>query len=86
MQTPTTIDVSAVEAMGFSVEIIPNDENRAYVLRGARNTQYELWRNKPNPNMLFVMNFGPNAKMPGVGKAKGYAWFTDRDGKLRPAR
>ena len=77
-------DVTAVEALGYEVEVCTDGSTWPYTLRGTRGAVYGLFRNVPNPTMLFAINerkgFG------GVVKPGGYEWFTDRGGVLKPVR
>jgi hypothetical protein len=50
----------------------------AYKVTGPRR-EWRLMRNRPNPSMLFVCPEGRRS-----GKIRGYEWFTDRDGTLKP--
>ncbi len=52
----------------------------AYKVTGPR-TSWMLMRNKPNPSLLFVA-----PKLKGTARIRGYERFTDRSGKLEPAR
>lgn len=67
---------------GYRVEPLEEREefSIAYKVTGPRKTFY-LMRNRVNPCMLFVCPVGG-----GGGRIRGYEWFTDKDGTLRPAR
>ena len=52
----------------------------AYKVTGPRSN-WKLLRNRPNPQLLFVVG-----RHGSVGKIRGYEWFTDKDGTLRPVR
>ncbi len=54
----------------------------AYRVIGPRKT-FRLMRNQPNPTMLFVLCDDKAGLR--TTKIRGFAWFTDRDGTLRPA-
>jgi hypothetical protein len=52
----------------------------AYKIIGPRK-EFFLMRNKPNPSMLFAVPEGRRSC-----KVRGYEWFTDKDGQLKPVR
>lgn len=55
----------------------------AYKVFGPRCTEYGLIRNQVNPQNMFVINLktvNPNAKL------RGYGWWTDKNGDLKPLR
>ncbi len=69
------------EVLGYKVRLTGNNE-APYELEGPRGGIYTLLRNVPKPYMLFVVgtvHYG--LRQP---KLKGYTWFTDRDGVLKP--
>lgn len=86
--TQTAIDTSAVEALGYSVE--QTGETRrfrpVYYLNGARGARYGLVRcqtkNGEKSTQLCVL---PTHRL-GTIKARGYQYFTDEGGILRPFR
>jgi len=66
---------------GYTVEALEEDKRKvsaAYKITGPRKVFY-LVRNSPNPEMPFVWPEGMKG-----GKIRGYEWFTDKGGKLRP--
>jgi hypothetical protein len=80
---PATVDVSAVEALGYTVEVNDGDEGAPYWIRGPRGAEYFLMRNLQNPHHLFAVNGRGFTK---TAKPGGYEWFSDEDGRLRPMR
>lgn len=69
----------------YAVELRPSterDEGRpVYRITGARGAVYWTVRNRPNPDMMFLIRhgkFGPGAM--------SQVWLTDKDGQLRQAR
>ncbi len=67
---------------GYVAEQLPETPGKiefAYKVTGPRKV-FMLMRNRPNPNMLFVCPEGRS-----TGKIRGYEWFTDRDGTLKPS-
>ena len=67
---------------GYTIEKLEEKEDIcfAYCVIGPRK-KFWLMRNKPNPSILFVCPEGRNS-----GKIRGYEWFTDKDGTLKPVR
>lgn len=75
------VDVSAIEALGFRVEIT-NHGHRAYTITGKRGARYTLWRNANRPHDLFLVNSrGRQISHPTLG-----SWLSDKDGRLRRLR
>jgi hypothetical protein len=67
---------------GYVAEKLPETSGNigfAYKVTGPRK-EFMLLRNVPNPTMLFVCTEGAK-----VGKIRGYSWFCDRDGNLKPS-
>lgn len=62
----------------YTVETTGIDQS-PYTLRGSRGAEYWLFRNKPNPAMLFAIS-KKGLRLPFDG-----VWFTDKDGTLRVA-
>lgn len=77
------IDVSAVERLGYTVEVRDESSPRPYVIHGKRGAKYALMRNVPRPELLFAVNARRFTAGALVG---GYTWFTDKDGALVPVR
>jgi hypothetical protein len=70
---------------GYVAEQLPETPGKigfAYKVTGPRG-EWMLMRNQPNPTMLFVCpkDFGRRG-----AKIRGYEWFTDKGGTLRPCR
>ncbi len=77
------------ELLGYEVrklekgrEVAPGFQMEAYQLFDKNGAKYVLWRNKPNPHLLFAVH----ARKFGCATIKGYKWFTDKDGELKPVR
>ena len=68
--------------LGYRVEKLDEKEEIccAYKIIGPRKVFY-LMRNQGNRNMLFVIPEGCRAR-----KIRGYEWFTDQSGTLKPCR
>lgn len=61
----------------------PGQEFRAaYKVVGPKKTWF-LHRNRPNPQLLFVV---PGDGVRGQMKIRGWEWFTDKNGKVEPVR
>lgn len=74
-----------VDFSGYRIERTdePGILGYAYRIYRPRDTEFALIRNKVNPHQMFVVNtktMNPNARI------KGYGWWTDKDGELRPLR
>ena len=69
-----------VEKVNKGMEVSPGVRIEGYILSDKNGPRYALWRNKPNPSMLFAVH---TRKM-GCATIKGYKWFTDKDGELKP--
>lgn len=74
-----------IDLSGYRIERTdePGTLGYAYRIFGPRGTEFALIRNKVNPHQMFVINtktMNPNARI------KGYGWWTDKDGELRPLR
>lgn len=74
-----------IDLSGYRIERMdePGILGYAYRIFGPRGTEFALIRNKVNPHRMFVVNtktMNPNARI------KGYGWWTDKDGELRPLR
>jgi hypothetical protein len=54
----------------------------AYTFSDKNGPKYKLLRNKPRPELLFALH----ARKFGCAKIKGYTWFTDKDGELKPLK
>lgn len=55
--------------------------NFPYTVTGPRST-WHMMRNQHNPYLLSATN----DKIGGVSKIRGFEWFTDKSGRLEPAR
>lgn len=68
--------------LGYEVENThnPNIYEPAYILHGSKGATYVLMRNEENNAMLLAINI----RYYSVASVKGYSWFTDRDGRLKP--
>ncbi|HEX5426547.1 MAG TPA: hypothetical protein VFW94_23570 [Candidatus Acidoferrales bacterium] len=68
---------------GYRVEKLEEKEEIcfAYKIIGPRKT-FMLMRNRVNRHALFVVGEGLRSS----NKIRGYEWFTDKDGTLRPMR
>lgn len=68
--------------LGYEVENThnPNIYEPAYVLHGSKGATYVLMRNEDNNEMLMAINIRHYS----IASVKGYSWFTDRDGRLKP--
>lgn len=85
--TETMIDVSAVEALGYTVEQ-PAETGRfrpVYFLNGPRGARYALIRCERNDVPSHYLAVFSTRRF-GAIKAHGYQHFTDRNGVLRPCR
>ena len=69
--------------MGYRIEATGNDKS-PYILHGPRGACYGLLRNLSRPEHLFAVNIGKLHIGPVI--VKGYGWFTDAGGELRPLR
>jgi hypothetical protein len=74
-----------IDLSGYRIERTdePGILGYAYRIFGPRGTEFALIRNKVNLHRMFVVNtktMNPNARI------KGYGWWTDKDGELRPLR
>ncbi len=69
------------EVLGYDVETTGETGSGkiGYYLTGKRGAVYALFRSVNAPASMFVVNSRGN-----VTALKGYGWFTDRDGELRP--
>lgn len=70
---------------GYTVEKLPETPGEidyAYKITGPKK-DWKLMRNRVNPHMLFAI---PENILKGTGKIRGYEWFTDRTGELKPVR
>lgn len=73
------------ELLGYQVEKhnTEGSEKRmiaAYTLSDRNGPKYKLIRNTKNPNMLFAIH----TRKLDCAIIKGYKWFTDKDGELKP--
>jgi hypothetical protein len=67
---------------GYSYEKLPETPGQigfAYRVSGPRK-HWLLMRNQPNPSMLFVCPEGRSK-----GTIRGYQWFSDKSGELKPS-
>lgn len=86
MRNVTTEPFAAHDLRGCIVEKVIADESplrAAYKVTTPRRKVFWLHRNQPNPHMLFPIADQGLVVNPKIG---GYAWFSDRDGRLRPTR
>lgn len=90
MSTTPTIDftpsASPKEELfpGYRIEKLDEIKDElgfAYCVIGPKR-EFMLMRNQLNPSLLFVCPDGMSRNC----KIRGYSWFTDRDGRLRPVR
>lgn len=75
------VDVSAVEKLGYTVEVNTTGDDFPYIITGKRGASYGLFRNVRTPHMLFAVN---RRKFTASALVAGYTWFSDKDGKLVP--
>ena len=72
---------------GYTVEKLDEPEGGelgfSYTVTGPRGKTWKLVRNKPNPSLLFPV---PENFMTDSMKIRGYTWFSDKSGELRPLR
>ncbi len=68
--------------LGYEVEATGETEagKMGYHLTGKRGATYGLMRTVKNPHVMFVVRGSTGT----VAQLKGYGWFTDSDGVLRP--
>ena len=67
---------------GYMVQHIPEAPGEicfAYLVTGPRGKTWNLLRNRVTPHALFPV--GDN----GSTKIRGYGWFSDRSGRVRPS-
>lgn len=67
--------VEKQEQFDFDYDCTP-----AYLLKGPKGAVYALYRNYERPEILVAMNHRHQCEV----QVKGYSWFTDKDGQLRP--
>lgn len=69
----------------YTVEVLPPDSlnptRPSYRITGTRNAKYYTVRNRPHPELMFLIREGSL----GQG-ALGNVWLTDKDGTLQEAR
>lgn len=78
--------VAQENVLGYRVEKLDGDgglDGPAYLLHGRGGARYALYRNVPNPSMLFAVN---DKSFVASSTASRLGWFTDRDGVLEPVR
>lgn len=69
-----------LKEMGYTVERVEGTRVE-YIVRGPRNTEYSLWRTE-NPNLLIAL--GGRGRFPRPIEIRGWKYFTDKDGDVRP--
>jgi hypothetical protein len=71
------------EIIGYKVEKNPEDNGNggqvAYLLHGKNSATYGLRRSMKKPEFMYVINLRKHGT---VTKARGYSWFTDKNGQL----
>jgi hypothetical protein len=69
---------------GYRLEKIEESGSEwAYRVVGPKGRDWKLMRNKVNPHMLFPV---PGNFMTDSMKIRGYTWFSDKSGELRPLK
>lgn len=68
--------------LGYEVENThnPNIFEPAYILHGSKGATFVLMRNEENNAMLLAINIRHYS----IASIKGYSWFTDSSGRLKP--
>lgn len=69
------------DVLGFQVRKV-NEGLTSYILSKNGKDRYCLIRNQVNASMLFAIY----AERMGVAKVKGYGWFKEEGGVLKPVR
>lgn len=87
MADTATLDLTWFDEHGYTVETHTDGDEFdfiPYTVTGHRGAEWMLIRNRPRPEMLFVSS--TRARGRNLGSIRGYTWFTDKDGVLRPVR
>lgn len=75
------LNEEAEQVLGFQVRKV-NEGLTSYILSKNGKDRYCLIRNQVNTFMLFPIY----AERMGVARVKGYSWFSDKDGQLKPVK
>lgn len=87
MAETATLDLAWFDEHGYTVEVHDDGDEDGrdmvpYTVYGQRGAEWLLIRNVPKPHMLFVSS--TRARGRSLGSIRGFTWFTDEGGRLRP--
>lgn len=77
----------------YAVEVLPHDDRPSalgrprYRLTGKRGAVYDTLRNRPHPELMFLVAYHPGKAFPATVDPLGKGlWLTDRNGTLEVSR